>query len=758
VSEWDAHQADVVILAVSRLELDAVLAVDAGAVPGSTWEVVHRPNGLPVAFRSFVAANGWPLRVAAATSAGMGATAALHALLPLIDALRPRCIGMCGVCAGKRGKTSLGDVVAAERLFFHDSGKQLPDRVEQDLTTYQLRDDWKVALERLDPVVQFRNAGWFQRRPLTAEWREHRALIALRDGIPEPWNAVEPQLGAEAWKQIVDALRRRKLLAASGRELTDEGRRLAEDLLFEHTGALPDLSPTGAFQPFRLHVAPMSSGTRVIEDEAIWGFVSQSERKTVGIDMEAVVLGELAHRQRQHRLDAVVMKGVMDFADHGRNDHFKQFAAQASAECLLWFLRQGAAVGRTGDSTDWGIRSTSSKSTADSARLPRAASERLDYSIERQRHTEFVGREAILAQLDRLLLEDDIDRWVVVTGGPGMGKSAILTAWLNRCELAGAVVPHHFIRRRLYGWDVPAKIVGSLAAQIEERYPGQRDPDAIAESRLIDLLGRVSTRELMPRDEHLVLLIDGLDEYDAPIGAGDPLATFLPHALPCGVRVLCGSRPRHPYLEALEVRGELTRIDLDDPSAADDNDTTVRALWQRAAAVLGLDDRFIEQATASARGNMQHAATLRKHLAFVPPAQRRVEPIPRGLDALLTLMWERVSTSAVAVHGLGILCAAREPLSLDELGSVAGWKDAAPREEFKRFALEFLTETRREGGVAEYRVHHDSLRTYIVEQIGQAAVRDHHAALARTLAAIAGRSRHRPTRAPPCPRAPRRGR
>jgi hypothetical protein len=33
------------------------------------------------------------------------------------------------------------------------------------------------------------------------------------------------------------------------------------------------------------------------------------------------------------------MKGVMDFADHGHDDHLKDFAARAAAECLLWFLR-----------------------------------------------------------------------------------------------------------------------------------------------------------------------------------------------------------------------------------------------------------------------------------------------------------------------------------------------------------------------------------------------------------------------------------
>jgi nucleoside phosphorylase len=238
----------------------------------------------------------------------MGATAAVSTLLPLVEALEPRCIAMCGVCAGRRGKVRLGDVVAAERLYYHDTGKQLPHQVQQDLTTYKLRDDWKAALEGLDVVTQFRDAAWLQARPLTTEWRERRALVALRDGVPEPWKAVEPTLEAQTWSQIVAALRERKLLAASGRDLTDEGRRVAGDLLFEHMGALPDLSPAGTFHPFRLHVAPMGSGARVIEDEAIWTFISQAMRKTLALEMESAALGELAHRQRQPPLDAVVMK------------------------------------------------------------------------------------------------------------------------------------------------------------------------------------------------------------------------------------------------------------------------------------------------------------------------------------------------------------------------------------------------------------------------------------------------------------------
>ena len=46
------------------------------------------------------------------------------------------------------------------------------------------------------------------------------------------------------------------------------------------------------------------------------------------------------------------------------------------------------------------------------------------------RHARFVGRAALLAQLDQLLIGEPADRWVVVTGGPGMGKSALLVQWL----------------------------------------------------------------------------------------------------------------------------------------------------------------------------------------------------------------------------------------------------------------------------------------------------------------------------------------
>jgi WD40 repeat protein len=338
------------------------------------------------------------------------------------------------------------------------------------------------------------------------------------------------------------------------------------------------------------------------------------------------------------------------------------------------------------------------------------------------------------------LIADSADRVVVVTGGPGMGKSALLTTWLARRETAGTVVPHHFIRRGEYDWDDPAKLVGSLVAQIEARFPDQHEPQANARmhpaARLDTMLRRVSENELVHRGERLVVLIDGLDEYDPPAGAsGDPLAAFLPHALPSGVSLVCASRPRHPYVSNLEARDAgLVRIDLDDPTCAADNDATVRTLWEQAARPLGLDARFIDAAVRCAAGNVQHAVTLQKHLARLPADQRRVEDLPRGLAALLERSWERVATDPIVVGGLGILCAAREALTLDELGAVAGWTDEVQRRVFLRGAKELLVETRRSDGQHEYRLHHDSIRSYITGRIGPAALRGHHRALAYGLA------------------------
>jgi nucleoside phosphorylase len=334
------HRADVLIVTAIALEYEAVLKVDDGAETGSSWKE-ETVKGVATASRSFLTAKRSRLQVVVALAPDMATAALLATLIPLIGDLRPRCIAMCGVCAGRPGKVQLGDVVAAERLYYHDTGKQSraegkSEHLQQDLRTFNLRPDWKSALERMNAGKLFRGQAWLEGRPLPGEWRATRALWALLSKDSEPSRQVDSTLKDGEWKAIADHLRKRGWM--DGSELTDAGKAEATTRRFDY-GANPDLSPHGDLLPFKLHVAPMASGNRVIEDEKIWAQVASYERKTLGLDMEAAALGAAAHYLHDKNLSAIVMKGVMDFANHGRDDHFKEFAARASAECLLWFLR-----------------------------------------------------------------------------------------------------------------------------------------------------------------------------------------------------------------------------------------------------------------------------------------------------------------------------------------------------------------------------------------------------------------------------------
>jgi len=339
-SQKNARRVDVVILTATELEYRAVLQVQAGALKASQWEEVEGPNGLPVAFCSFAAKRGRRLRVAVSRAEAMGSDMAANALLPLVERYEPRCVAMCGVCAGHPGKTNLGDVIAAERLYFHDKGKRLPKGFQQDLTTYNLRGDWKVKLERFDFTSRLRNEEWWRRRPIPIEWQENWVLHQLLMGAYDPFQLPESERHCPQRKEVIRSLRESRYLDKHEIALTRKGSKRARAFRSEYGERFPDLSPEGEELRFKVHVAPMASGSQVIEDKSIWSFLTQFIRTTRGLEMEAASIGLLAHAQRDRKLDALVMKGVMDFANLGRDDHLKEFAARASAECLLAFLRE----------------------------------------------------------------------------------------------------------------------------------------------------------------------------------------------------------------------------------------------------------------------------------------------------------------------------------------------------------------------------------------------------------------------------------
>ncbi|WP_437803265.1 NACHT and WD repeat domain-containing protein [Sorangium sp. So ce693] len=371
------------------------------------------------------------------------------------------------------------------------------------------------------------------------------------------------------------------------------------------------------------------------------------------------------------------------------------------------------------------------------------ARELFDFGIERSRHEHFFGREDVLSAIDRHLDGAGTSgRWVLVTGGPGMGKSAILSRWLDVEEQRGHRAPHHFLRRDVMDWDRPEAVARSLSAQIEALFPAQKDPEARPESRLIELLAKVSKHELVPRGERLVLVVDGLDEARSDGAEQNPLPRFLPYALPPRVHTLCASRPQYPHLDWLERRGNVRRIDLDAPAWASSNEQACRAFWSDQAPRFTppLDPRLVEEAVISAEGNLLYAVKLREWLEEQPVEQRRVERLPRGLSGFLEQIWRQLrglprEQFGLVTNGLGMVCAAREALPLEEIEAAWGWQGMEAGEDFLHAARALLLEEPASWrGARAYRPYHETFRAFVADKLGPMRMVEMHRRLLETAA------------------------
>lgn len=371
------------------------------------------------------------------------------------------------------------------------------------------------------------------------------------------------------------------------------------------------------------------------------------------------------------------------------------------------------------------------------------AREVIDFSIERSRHGSIFGRQDVLDAIERLLAEEAGGTgWVLLLGGPGMGKSAILSRWLDIAEQRGRRVPHHFLRRDVMDWDRPDAITRSLAAQIEALYPEQKDSEAAPESRLVELLARVSQRELVPRREHLVVLVDGLDEVRSDGAGQNPLLSFLPYALPPRVQMLCASRPQYPHLAALESRGSVRRIDLDAAAWATSNDKACREFWAHHGPLFVpvLSGKLIEEAVGRGHGNLLYASKLREWLQDQVPDRRRAERLPHGLGGFLEQVWRQLRTLSgerfgIVCDGLGLLCAAREALPLEEIKAALGWDNLQTGDDFLEATRTLLMEEPEHWrGARAYRPYHEAFRDFVVEKLGSTRMRELHRQLLRTTA------------------------
>ena len=347
----------------------------------------------------------------------------------------------------------------------------------------------------------------------------------------------------------------------------------------------------------------------------------------------------------------------------------------------------------------------------------------------------FTGRDWLIEQIDGFV-SDRPRGYVIIRAEAGVGKST-LAAQLVRTR------PwlHHFTR--LPGGRSPVAARKSMAAQLIRRWdlldgwaPGGVLPGASARPDWFDrlLAAAAAKRDKEEPRRPIVVVVDGLDEADAEASDPGGLPLGLPVSLPDGVFVVATSRfGIERDLHAVRNPADWLQIDVEGPGNLDD----MRRFIEKVTAPDGGANRLIDALTGAGVDRDWFRATIAQacagvwiYLRYVLDEIRDGTIDPRGISQLpgdlagyyaqQVQRWRGGADDEAAQHRweqvrlplLGVLAAARAPLTAVELASFAGVQSA---EAIRTFVTEttraFLNCSHKEHPeAATYALRHQSLR------------------------------------------------
>ena len=327
---------DVLLITALKEEHDAARDVAISAAGNefgvAEWEERDVTTSTPYLLGKYVAQGDRIINVALTRSTRMGGTATSPVASSLVERLKPRCLAMCGVCAGNPAYVALGDVIIAELVYAYDEGKQNQFSFECDHRQIQLSDIWLRAAQNMHPN-NLESYG-------TASDEESKGWVLERLYVgddPLKHLARKRYLPGKTWREKVIELEGNDFVRREGKTLflTEKGRSFFERKSFYN----PD-GPTKL--PFQIHVGPIASGNVVVKDGVTWENLKKwGVRSVLGLDMEAAAIGSAAHRLGVPSW--VIIKGVVDHADPRKDDRYRPFAARVSAEVLFKFLLKQVA-------------------------------------------------------------------------------------------------------------------------------------------------------------------------------------------------------------------------------------------------------------------------------------------------------------------------------------------------------------------------------------------------------------------------------
>ena len=316
----------------------------------------------------------------------------------------------------------------------------------------------------------------------------------------------------------------------------------------------------------------------------------------------------------------------------------------------------------------------------------------------------FVGRDDILESL--LVFAKGGSGTRLVTGEPGIGKSALLARLITRAraDAGGPHVLHHLLgsaRGASLASSTPAAFLKRLADGLDRAAGGSRPLGDTVEERRRGVEERLAALDAAPPPGGVLLVVDGLDE--AP-----EVAEHVPFDRPW-LRVVTSGR----WVGAVAAfysgrhRERRERVELPPLPESAARELLARVVNRYNARF----DPYVAGVLRASEGNPLYLKLLCDGLEKGDYAFDGDAPLPSGVGEQYGKAVKRITREDEnAYRALLALAAAREPLAAPTVAAVWGWMDGTADD-----ALDGAAELTRRSGTA-WSVYHETLRVWLAER------------------------------------------
>jgi WD40 repeat protein len=381
----------------------------------------------------------------------------------------------------------------------------------------------------------------------------------------------------------------------------------------------------------------------------------------------------------------------------------------------------------------------------------------IDFTPDLEKLTkDFTGRQWVFDDIDRWLKESE-ERFFILTGEPGVGKSAI-TARLT--QLRQDIAAYHFCIAGRSGTIEPNHVLLSLAAQLIDYFPDYAEAlantikplrlsvnveitiETIKDSEVrgvvinnlhtqnpqeaLDVVLRRSLAALPnPPQQPVLLLIDSLDEA-VTLRGDNNLVTLLAETndLPPWVRFVFTTRPERRVLRYFERLKPYTlaaesQMNLDDIRQYIENRVGKEKMQARLQSAEVEPQTFVNRLSELSTGNFLYTKILLNDIEAGRQSLDDLSALPRSLDEIYHgFLLKRFTVTEWEERYqpiLGVLAVVQEPITEVQLALFTGIGQGKIRQNLGVVG-QFLDISDDGHGRETFTVFHQSLRDYLLNE------------------------------------------